>query len=173
MTNSRSNNRKNGLVGVLYFGDGAFFQCLEGEEEAINTLFDKLEKDTRHKDLKLLSRKYISSISFPDWAMKYALFDEKISKYLKENGYQKFDPYSFTPEMTQKILSFLIDANDPVSEIALIDSSHEQRAISTKSNKKNSDKSLIILSLLLSVFACALATVAVLSVRGLLETIKF
>lgn len=97
MAKSRSNNRKNGLVGVLYFGDGSFFECLEGKEEAINTLFAKLEKDTRHKDLKLLSRKYTSSVSFPDWAMKYALFDEKIGKYLKENGYQNFYPYSFTP----------------------------------------------------------------------------
>ena len=28
LVKSRINNRKNGLVGVLYFGDGCFFQCL-------------------------------------------------------------------------------------------------------------------------------------------------
>lgn len=168
LAKSRVNNRKNGLVGVLYFGDGAFFQCLEGTEEAINTLFAKLEKDPRHKDIKLISRKYISSLSFPNWAMKYALFDEKMGKYLKESGYQKFDPYFFTSEMTQRILSFLIEATDPISELQAINSSQGQEPISNRSATKNSDKNLIILALLLSVFACALAIAALLSVRGLI-----
>ncbi len=29
LAKSRVNNRRNGLVGVLYFCDGCFFQCLE------------------------------------------------------------------------------------------------------------------------------------------------
>ena len=32
---SRANNKKNGLVGVLYFGNGCFFQCLEGAAETV------------------------------------------------------------------------------------------------------------------------------------------
>ena len=61
---SRVNNKKNGLVGVLYFGDGCFFQCLEGEAEAVDQLYETLLKDTRHKDLKVFSRKAIDTLTF-------------------------------------------------------------------------------------------------------------
>ncbi len=162
LAKSRTNNRKNGLVGVLYFGDGAFFQCLEGEESAINTLFAKIENDPRHKDVKLISKKYISRLSFPGWAMKYAPLDEKMGKYLKENGYQHFDPYVFTPEETQKILSFLIDAYDPSIEIE----SSYLNPLQQPVPKQRQYKNLNFLSLLFSIMACVLSAAALLTVRG-------
>ncbi len=162
LAKSRTNNRRNGLVGVLYFGDGAFFQCLEGDEGAINTLFAKIENDPRHKDVRLISKKHVSRLSFPDWAMKYAPLDERMGKYLKENGYQNFDPYAFTPEMTQNILSFLIDADDPIIEIEPAYPNASLQIASKSSNAKN----LNVLSLFISITACALAAAALLSVRG-------
>ena len=45
-------NKKNGLVGALYFGDGSFFQCLEGATESVDRLFETLLKDSHHKDIK-------------------------------------------------------------------------------------------------------------------------
>lgn len=162
LAKSRTNNRRNGLVGVLYFGDGAFFQCLEGDEDTVNTLFAKIEKDPRHKDVKLISKKHISRLSFPDWAMKYALLDEKMGKFLKENGYQSFDPYLFRPEMTQKILNLLVDADDPIIEIEPAYPNASLQIASKSSNAKN----LNVLSLFISIIACALAAAALLSVRG-------
>jgi hypothetical protein len=162
LAKSRTNNRKNGLVGVLYFGDGAFFQCLEGDEDAINNLFAKIEKDPRHKDVKLISKKHILRLSFPDWAMKYAPLDEKMGKYLKENGHQHFDPYVFAPEMIQKILSLLIDAYDPTLEI---ESSSQNPALQTEA-KSSKAKNLNGLALFLSIIACALSAAALMSARG-------
>ncbi|HEY9268920.1 MAG TPA: BLUF domain-containing protein [Methylotenera sp.] len=162
LAKSRTNNRRNGLVGVLYFGDGAFFQCLEGDEDTVNTLFAKIEKDPRHKDVRLISKKHVSRLSFPDWAMKYALLDEKMGKFLKENGYQSFDPYVFRPEMTQKILNLLVDADDPIIEIEPAYPNASLQIASKSSNAKN----LNVLSLFISITACALAAAALLSVRG-------
>jgi len=162
LAKSRINNRKNGLVGVMYFGDGAFFQCLEGDEEAINTLFTKIEKDPRHKDLKLISRKYIAKLSFPDWAMKYAPLDEKMGKFLKENGYQTFDPYAFVPAMTEKVLGLLIDAYDPTLALEADATSEIQHAPS----QLGRDKKLVMLALFFSISAFALSLVALMSVRG-------
>lgn len=164
LAKSRINNRKNGLVGVLYFGDGAFFQCLEGEEDAINTLFAKIESDPRHKDVKLISKKYISRVSFPDWAMKYAPLDEKMGKYLKERGYQSFDPYVFTPEMTQNILGLLVDAYDPTVEIESSYLNPVQQPVSKFIHLKNP----AVASLLFSIVACALSAAALLTVRGVI-----
>lgn len=117
LAKSRVNNRKNGLVGVLYFGDGVFFQCIEGEDEAVNRLLTKLSQDTRHKDLKILSKKNIEQLSFIDWAMKFAPLDEKISAFLKENGFQTFDPYLFTNELVETFLAKLFSAYDPTIDI--------------------------------------------------------
>ena len=162
LAKSRTNNRKNGLVGVLYFGDGAFFQCLEGDEDAINNLFAKIEKDPRHKDVKLISKKHISRFSFPDWAMKYAPLDEKMGKYLRENGYQHFDPYAFTPEMIHKILSLFIDAYDPTQEIESSSPNPVLQVAAKSSNAKN----LNFLSLFLSILACVVSAAALMSARG-------
>jgi len=164
LAKSRINNRKNGLVGVLYFGDSAFFQCLEGEEDAVNNLFAKIEKDPRHKDIKLISKKYITSVSFPDWAMKYAPLDEKMGKFLKENGYQSFDPFLFTEEMTRKILSLLIDAYDPTIEIESGFVNQTQQPASTLNMSKN----INVLALFFSIIAFAMSAAALLSARGLI-----
>ena len=109
---SRTNNREKGLVGVLYFGDGCFYQCLEGEAKVVDTLYAKLLEDDRHKDLKILSRKAISALSFSDWAMKYVPLESKMMSLLQLNGYKKFDPYLFNEDMINSVLNLLHKSND-------------------------------------------------------------
>lgn len=166
LAKSRVNNRKNGLVGVLYFGDGAFFQCLEGEEEAVNALFTKIEQDPRHKDVRLISKKYISQLSFPDWSMKYAPLDERMRNFLQENNYEKFDPYAFSPDMTHKILSVLIDAYDPTIEI----DSNPAAPVPVQNAPQTpaATSKLVILSFIMSAIACVLSIYAVVSIPGTL-----
>lgn len=112
LAKSRSNNRKNGLVGVLYFGDGCFFQCLQGEEEAIDTLYAKLEQDPRHKELKLLSRKAIAAPSFQDWSMKYVPVEQAMTRLLQSRGMSTFDPYQFDVATTQEVIDLLLRASE-------------------------------------------------------------
>lgn len=107
LAKSRINNRKNGLVGVLYFGDGCFFQCLEGETQAIDDLYAKLQNDPRHKDLKLLARKTIERRSFIDWSMKYVPIDQQMTQLLKQHGHQSFDPYRFDANMVRQVMQLL------------------------------------------------------------------
>jgi len=113
LAKSRSNNRKNGLVGVLYFGDGCFFQCLEGEEGAIDTLYGKLEADPRHRDLKLISHEHIEQPTFSAWSMKYIPSEKKIQALMRAEGLESFDPYRFSESGTRKMLALLHAANDP------------------------------------------------------------
>jgi hypothetical protein len=109
---SRINNKKNHLVGVLYFGDGCFFQCLEGEEDAVHSLYEKLLKDDRHKDLKVLAEKPIDSLWFSQWNMKYVPLERPMTRLLESHGHSKFDPYSFSEEMTQSALALLHGASE-------------------------------------------------------------
>lgn len=114
LAKSRVNNRKNGLVGVLYYGDGCFFQCLEGEEAKVDKLYETLKQDDRHTDLKLLSRKPVEELSFADWSMKYVPLEEPMNRLLVANGYKSFNPYQFSTHMIEKVLELLFASNDYV-----------------------------------------------------------
>lgn len=115
LVKSRVNNRRNGLVGVLYFGDGCFLQCLEGEETAVDALYTLLQSDARHKNIKLLSRKSIASLSYTDWEMKYVPIAKEMGQLLAERGYPTFDPYRFDEPMIQKVMALLKTTVDPVA----------------------------------------------------------
>ena len=122
---SRTNNKKNGLVGVLYFGDGCFFQCLEGAAEAVDTLYEKLLTDSRHTDLKVLSRKPIDSLSFSNWSMKHVPLEDEMTNLLKSQGLKTFNPYSFNAEMTKSALELLHSKNDSTEATLLEDISQK------------------------------------------------
>lgn len=116
LNESRLNNLKAGLVGVLFFGDGCFFECLEGEESEMDKLYQTLMHDTRHKDLKVISKKSIGQLSFKKWLMKYVPFDAEIKQLLSDNGYRSFDPYAFDQTMITKLVDLLKIAKDPLGE---------------------------------------------------------
>lgn len=161
LAKSRVNNRTNGLVGVLYFGDGVFFQCLEGEETAIKTLMIKLKADTRHKDLKIISKKTISQLTFGDWAMKFAPLDAEIQQFLKDKNIQKFDPYQFSGETITQFLNLLFKTHDvatdsiqlPTLNSVINDEKMVLKAIKTAQLKSN-------IALAISAVALVLAAIA-------------
>ena len=115
---SRANNEKNGLVGVLYFGDNNFFQCLEGEETAVETLYAKLLLDPRHKDLKIIIKKSIDALTFKNWSMKHVPLEKKMLSLLQAAGHKKFDPYKFNDETNAKVVDLLHEVKFSSDEIA-------------------------------------------------------
>lgn len=112
LSQSRTNNQKRDLVGALYYANGVFFQCLEGEESAIGHLLEKLGKDSRHKDLQVLSKTPIQVREFQDWEMKFAMLDREIRQFMREQHLGKFDPYKFTPAMTEELVKVMLAAKD-------------------------------------------------------------
>ena len=116
LVQSRLNNPRRGLVGALYYGDGHFFQCLEGPSEAIDALYVKLLADTRHRDLKVLSRSNISRASFTDWAMKYVPGANEVKALLKKHGHARFDPYRFNPAAVRDMVTLLHRGSDASTE---------------------------------------------------------
>ncbi len=121
LAKSRINNRRDGLVGVLYFGDSCFFQCLEGAEPAVDALYARLQADNRHTDIKLLSRKTITVLSYADWAMKFVPIEKEMNRLLIEGGYKSFDPYQFDDQMIRKTMALLQASTDPTAGNDLAD----------------------------------------------------
>lgn len=113
LATSRRNNRRHGLVGMLYYGDGCFFQCLEGERSKVESLYRTLLKDKRHSDLKILASEPIKRLSFPDWNMKYVPLDQSMSRLLNEHGFTAFDPYRFDHHLIERVMQLMQGVPDP------------------------------------------------------------
>ena len=120
---SRENNPANGLVGALYFGDGCFFQCLEGPADAVDGLYARLHRDPRHTDLKVLSRVPIERLTFSKWFMKFVPNASAVRDVLSKHGIYKFDPYAFNSAVIEDMINMLIKGSDiavsePKAELA-------------------------------------------------------
>jgi len=90
----RSNNTKLDLTGMLLFKDSNFIQALEGEEAVLESLFEKISKDHRHRGILKLFSTNIDERDFPDWSMAFKnLHDVDVHAH---PGYSEFLNLSFT-----------------------------------------------------------------------------
>lgn len=110
LTKSKNNNSKKAIGGVLYYADGHFFQVLEGDKEAIESLFEKVCLDVRHSDAKIVFEGYVDAPQFTDWSMHFVSADSSIRQLFKDNGFAKFTPFSF-PESLIKTLILVLSNN--------------------------------------------------------------
>jgi len=64
------NNQQRNVTGVLiYFGD-LFFQIIEGDDDTLITLYEKILSDPRHTDIVCLKTELdVVERHFPDWSM--------------------------------------------------------------------------------------------------------
>ncbi len=92
---SREHNYENNITGVLFYIDGYFFQCLEGKEDDVLSLMNRISQDPRHTDVKISYCKSIRSRMFKVWTMKFVYINSKIIDLLENLGYQTFDPVNF------------------------------------------------------------------------------
>lgn len=68
---ARERNEAHGVTGMLLYAYGSFMQQLEGEPDAVDAIFASIQRDPRHGDLRLLSRREISERRFSAWTMGF------------------------------------------------------------------------------------------------------
>ncbi|AUC81519.1 BLUF domain-containing protein [Lacinutrix sp. Bg11-31] len=73
---SRAFNTIDNISGVLMHRNGCFLQVIEGESDVVNSLFIRLLKDPRHKEVKIILDSSVDSCLFSNWAMGCADFDD-------------------------------------------------------------------------------------------------
>lgn len=93
---SSRNNAELGITGCLLYHKDFFLQILEGEENKVLDLFDKIKYDDRNDQVTLLSTDHTDSRIFKEWAMAY---------------YHIPDKKELNPE-EQKVRQDLIDLSD-------------------------------------------------------------
>lgn len=108
LVTARSFNAEQQICGVLYYAQGAFFQCLEGEKNAVEALFEKIKMDPRHKQVHQFQNIEIEKISFKQWSMKYVKFETKIGHFFKDLGFEKFEPMHLNTQNIQDFVDILL-----------------------------------------------------------------
>ena len=75
IASSKKNNPEEDVTGCLLSGSNSFLQLLEGPAEFINTLYSKISKVSRHKNVITLCDEKIDERLFLSWSMKLAPFE--------------------------------------------------------------------------------------------------
>ena len=94
---SRENNKALDITGLLLYKGGNFMQVLEGPDEVVNSLYEKIKIDARHKDVTVISSEQISARQFPAWEMAFQNLDNPAIK--DEPGYSQFLQDEFTADV--------------------------------------------------------------------------
>ncbi len=106
---SRKNNPVRGITGVLCYSGSMFMQVLEGGRTAVNTTYNHIVRDTRHKDVQLLHYEEITERCFAGWTMGKANLEKlNPSVVLKYSETEEVDPYSVSGKVSMALLQELM-----------------------------------------------------------------
>lgn len=64
-------NALHNITGMLMYRKGVFLQFIEGNKEDVITLYNRIKKDPRHKNLSILFTQISQDRIFPYWLMGY------------------------------------------------------------------------------------------------------
>jgi hypothetical protein len=71
LKSARTFNVTANITGMLLYRDGFFMQALEGEEDVVKELFQKIALDERHKNVLMIYSTSIEERTFSDWSMGF------------------------------------------------------------------------------------------------------
>lgn len=109
---SRRNNPRDGIVGGLYYGNDRFFQYLEGDDEAVRRVYDRICADPRHRNVRTLLEEPLDQYTFTNWSMKYVPLAQDVSSLLARHGLQQFEPAAFDRELCEQMIELVRASSD-------------------------------------------------------------
>ena len=117
LEDSRVNNAKHGVTGVLISAGDCFIQVLEGGRAQVSETYNIITQDKRHKDVTLLHFEEIAQRGFEGWTMGEVSLDQaNPSLLLKYSATMKFDPFSMAGSAVLALLSELVTSGTVISK---------------------------------------------------------
>lgn len=109
LRSSHTHNPALGITGVLCYGGDVYMQVLEGGRGAVNNLYNKIVRDSRHREVMLLKYGEIAERRFAGWTMGHVNL-KKInpSLLLKHSELAELDPFAVTGAASMALLEELI-----------------------------------------------------------------
>jgi hypothetical protein len=105
LTTAIRNNSKLDITGALVFDDLWFVQVLEGPPQSVDAIFDRIFKDIRHANIKLIQKKEVKERLFADWAMGLAVRTPKTESLFGHHWLNKgMNPGVMEPDTVLKLM---------------------------------------------------------------------
>jgi len=109
LRSSHTHNPALGITGVLCYGGDVYMQVLDGGRSAVNDLYNKIVRDSRHREVMLLLYEEIAERRFAGWTMGHVNL-KKInpSLLLKHSELPELDPFAVTGAASMALLQELM-----------------------------------------------------------------
>ena len=119
LASAERNNAAAGVTGFLLYREGWFLQALEGDLDAVDLTFDRIRRDRRHLDVRIVADEPAFERAFPDWAMRAGNLGEVPETVLTGLGLGlNFDPARLDPEKAMALLTAAADAHRTLGRAA-------------------------------------------------------
>ena len=103
------NNTANDVTGILCYGNGYFFQCIEGSKQALTNLKNRILRDDRHKDMQTLEFSAIAKRRFTGWSLRSITLERWMLGDSKIKALMPFKPYEWGSNQWHQFLDVLQD----------------------------------------------------------------
>ncbi|WP_230661436.1 BLUF domain-containing protein [Psychrobacter sp. I-STPA10] len=134
---SAQQNDKNNLTGVLFYGNGWFFQYLEGSKYTLQQLKENLIRDGRHYNVNFLEFSHLAQRRFSSWSMQLLASEKPIANAQQVSGIVPFKPAQWQLTEWQDFLQALIPNQCATFELDITSSFDRNH------NKENKTKMII------------------------------
>jgi Sensors of blue-light using FAD len=109
MEQSRENNPRQGITGLLCFSGDIFIQVLEGGRDAICELFNTIVRDNRHLNVRILIYEEIAERRFGGWTMgQVNIAKVNSSLLLKHSEKAELNPFGCSGHASMALLDELV-----------------------------------------------------------------
>jgi len=109
LVQSRRNNPPLGVTGILCFSDDLFIQVLEGGRDEVCELYNRITRDPRHEQVRILVYEEIAERRFGGWTMgQVDVRKVNASLLLKYSEMAVLDPFRGSGFASLKLLDELI-----------------------------------------------------------------
>jgi hypothetical protein len=71
LVSARANNRERAVSGLLIYSSGIFVQALEGDDASVSEIFERIQADTRHHSVEVVTDSAVDRRIFADWSMGF------------------------------------------------------------------------------------------------------
>jgi len=106
---SRRNNPRSGITGLLCYTDDIFVQVIEGGRDDVCKLFNAIVRDDRHQDIRLLVYEEIAERVFGSWSMGQAKIEGiNPALLLKYSERAELNPFICSGQTTMALLRELV-----------------------------------------------------------------
>ncbi|MBA2467737.1 MAG: BLUF domain-containing protein [Sphingomonas sp.] len=100
---ARDINAIEGVTGLLIYNGTHFLQIVEGAQDAIDSLVERLRRDPRHSGFEVRDERWIAERCFPEWSMELALV--KSSYFEARDDIVERLPAGVPPEVRERLLA--------------------------------------------------------------------